>query len=343
MNERNNDSEDHSGQSAPGSLPKQLLALLAEHGYRGRIVEAGRLEDLNKGIEKQRASGALDSEVERKHMHGFDYDFTREHPEARAIIVVAAPQPHLRLSFQHRDQKVPVVIPPTYSNRIDSRVEELLQVILSPAGYKLFRRPLPLKLLAVHSGLAQYGKNNIAYVQGMGSYCRLMAFYTDMPLDDADWFDLRYMDACDKCTACLKKCPTGAIVADRFVIHAERCLTYYNEWETDFPSDLDPAVHHCLIGCLYCQAFCPVNHDVPIEVEDGPSLDSDETETLVRGASEAAMPSSVVDKLEEFGFLEDLPEITRNLRLLLEVPGNIERGLNFITGGLIRGDGNDSR
>jgi len=316
--------------------------MLDEHGYRGEIVDVRHLGDLKDSIDKQLELGNLSREVERKHMYGLDYDVIKEHPETRSIIVVAAPQPHIRLTFEHENQEVPVVIPPTYSNRINKRVETLLRDALSPAGFKLFMKPLPLKLLAVHSGLAEYGKNNIAYVEGMGSYCRLMAFYTDMPSDEVSWSELRYMDACEKCTACLKKCPTGAIVSDRFVIHAERCLTFYNEWEPAFPPEVEPTMHHCLIGCLYCQAFCPVNHAVPLDVQSGPNFDSSETEALLSGSSKAGIPTSVCDKLEEFGFLEGMVEVTRNLRLLMEVPGNIERGLSLITGERRRSECNDS-
>ena len=343
MKERNDGSTNRSAKSDPGSLPERLLALLSDLGYRGKIVEARHLEDLKDSIDKQLEVGVLSREVERKHMPDLDYDVLREHPEVRSIIVVAAPQPHLRLAFEYKGEELPVVIPPIYSSRDDKRAETLLKDALSAAGFNLLKRPLPLKLLAVHSGLARYGKNNIAYVEGMGSYCRLMAFYTDMPTANAGWFDLSYLDECEKCTACLKRCPTRAIVDDRFVIHAERCLTFFNEWGDDFPSDLDPTIHHCLIGCLYCQAHCPVNHRVAMEVENGPSFDSGETEALMAGASKSPLPTSVVDKLEGYGFLEGMPEVTRNLRLLLEVPGNIERGLSFIAGRPGRSENNDNR
>jgi epoxyqueuosine reductase len=38
-----------------------------------------------------------------------------------------------------------------------------------------------LKRLAVRSGLARYGRNNVTYVEGMGSFLELSASLTDMP------------------------------------------------------------------------------------------------------------------------------------------------------------------
>ena len=42
-------------------------------------------------------------------------------------------------------------------------MEDLLRLQLDPAGYQAKKAVLPWNLLAVRSGLAQYGKNNITY------------------------------------------------------------------------------------------------------------------------------------------------------------------------------------
>ncbi len=57
-----------------------------------------------------------------------------------------------------------------------------MRSILGPAGIEVARARIPVKLLAVRTGLAQYGRNNIAYVRNMGSLVRLDAFCTDAPL-----------------------------------------------------------------------------------------------------------------------------------------------------------------
>ena len=57
--------------------------------------------------------------------------------------------------------------------------EEILSRILGKKDHSVDRAILPMKLLAVRSGLAKYGKNNICYINGIGSFTRLEAFYTD--------------------------------------------------------------------------------------------------------------------------------------------------------------------
>jgi len=39
-------------------------------------------------------------------------------------------------------------------------------------------RIVPIDRLAVRGGLATYGRNNVTYVPGMGSFHRLSAFYS---------------------------------------------------------------------------------------------------------------------------------------------------------------------
>ena len=128
---------------------------------------------------------------------------------------------------------------------------------------------MPEKLLAVRSGLARYGKNNITYVPGMGSLHRLAVFVSDLPCVEDNWGEVKTLKTCDGCTACMDACPTGAIVSDRFLIHAERCITFHNERIEEFPEWLDSSWHNCLVGCLRCQWVCPENRDVRQWVEDG--------------------------------------------------------------------------
>ena len=134
--------------------------------------------------------------------------------------------------------------------------------------------PLPYcrkSFLAVRSGLAAYGRNNVTYVTGLGSFHRLSAFYSDMPCDGDEWHELRLLDRCVKCRLCHRLCPTGAIARDRFLLHAERCIVFHNEkpWTVPFPAWLDPAWHNCLVGCLLCQAKCPENRDRCRDLSDG--------------------------------------------------------------------------
>lgn len=300
-----------------------LIDRMAREGFRSAIVSVEHLKELREEIEGHHRAGRIADQVYRVDLAGLVYDPPPEMPEAKSVIIVSTPQPHIRFTFTWNGGKVETYLPPTYSSAISTRVGKLLAEILAPAGYRLVRARIPLKLAAVRGGLAQYGKNNITYVEGMGSYHRFTAFFSDLPCREDTWGEANVMEHCDGCTACRDKCPTGAIPSDRFLLRAERCLTYVNEHEGDFPAWLDPAAHHCLEGCLYCQSYCPVNRQIPLAIEDGPAFDDRETELILQGASKDRLPEAMIQKLEEFGFENGLPEIARNLRALLDRPQNL--------------------
>jgi epoxyqueuosine reductase len=138
-----------------------------------------------------------------------------------------------------------LILPPTYlgATEVLRQIEGLLAECLAPEGYYVAPARLPRKILAVRSGLAEYGRNNIGYVPGMGSFFQLTVFYSELPCQEDTWREPRMMDRCQDCQACLTKCPTGAISSERFLLRAERCLVFHNERSSDhpFPDWIDPA------------------------------------------------------------------------------------------------------
>jgi len=88
---------------------------------------------------------------------------------------------------------------------------------------------LPLKILALRSELASYGKNNISYIPGRGSFYMLIVFYTDFPCQEDIWVKPQIMKICHTYSAYIDNCPTGAITSGGFLLRAERCITFYNE------------------------------------------------------------------------------------------------------------------
>jgi epoxyqueuosine reductase len=193
----------------------------------------------------------------------------------------------------------------------------MLQNVLDSNGYQLHRAALPLKLLAVFSGLAKYGKNNVVYAEGLGSFFRLIAFLSDMPPGRSHWLEPRAMKECNKCKACLNACPTGAIVPDRFLIHAERCITFLNEGTGDFPEWIDPAWHNSLVGCMRCQLVCPVNKRFVTWVEEGETFNETETDLILNGVPLDRLPSETAHKLNRSYMVDYLDVLPRNLRALL--------------------------
>lgn len=297
---------------------------LEQRGYRERVVSVHRLHDLQEEIETRHREGLLEETFFRKWLTGFVFSPPESLPEARSLIVVAVPDPQIRFTFTWNGKRIPLIVPPTYLHwqRTDQRAEDALVEILEPAGYRVTRAVLPKKLLAVRSGLAAYGKNNVTYVPGLGSFHRLVAFYSDLPPQQDDWREPKMMERCEKCVACLRHCPTGAITSERFLLRAERCITFHNEQPSDvpFPAWLDASWHNCLVGCFHCQSICPENRDFLDWVEEGAEFSSEETILLVEGVPLDQLPAEAIRKLEQSDLVGLLDSLPRNLKLLLEGP-----------------------
>jgi epoxyqueuosine reductase len=173
--------------------------------------------------------------------------------------------------------------------------------------------------------LAKYGRNNISYVPGMGSFLRLIAFYTDYPCEEDNWQEASMMEACENCSLCRETCPTGCIPSERFLIHAENCLTHFNEDEFDLPKWLQSDWHNSLIGCMKCQAVYPVNKPYLNKIETGPDFSEAETELILNKASVEKLSPETRMKLDRM--VEDgiYPVMGRNLRMLIEQEGKSAR------------------
>jgi epoxyqueuosine reductase len=303
----------------------ELFSQLEERGYKGRIVSIQHLGDLQEEMEGHHRQGLFDEEFYQTWITRFAFSPPDSLPGARSLMVVAIPQPQIRVVFTWNAETLPLIIPPTYVGyeETNKQVEDLLAGILGPAGYRVAQATLPIKLLAVRSGLGAYGKNNICYVPGMGSFHQLAAFYSDLPCQEDHWQELQMMERCQNCSACLRNCPTGAIpsaslrtgTSERFLLRAERCITFHNERGGDFPFPawLDPSWHNCLIGCLDCQRVCPQNKDFLEWVEEGAEFSQEETALILEGVPLDQLPAATVRKLEQIDFTEFPDVLPRNL------------------------------
>ena len=306
-------------------ITKTLYAQIEKQGYEGKIVSIEHVSELQEEIEEKYRQGLLSEETYREVLFWIDFRIPEISPRAKSLIIVAAPQSQVRATFHWNGNPLHCIIPPNYNHSTDVQVRQLLEPLLKPMGYQLIKADLPLKLLAVRSGLAQYGRNNISYVPRMGSFYRLVAFYSDLPCWEDNWGELVMMERCEKCTACQKVCPTGAISSDRFLLRAERCLTFHNEGNAEFPQWLESSWHHCLVGCLYCQKICPVDKDFLNKIEEGPTFSQQETASLFQNRSGPRITEETIAKLEKLDLIEYLDILGRNLKVLM----NKESGFNI--------------
>jgi epoxyqueuosine reductase len=299
----------------------ELRQRLEEQGYKGGVLPARHLPDLREDIEARHRDGLFDQEFYEERLTSFDWQPPESLPGAQSIIVVAVPDPQRQIAFTWGGDSIPAIVPPTYLHwqDVDQRVENALTEALSPDGYQVALANLPKKLTAVRSGLAAYGRNNVTYVPGLGSFHRLVLLWSDLPCEEDNWRELRMMEACEKCQACRRACPTGAIHPDRFLLRAERCLTFLNEKppEVPFPDWVDPSWHNCLVGCLHCQRVCPENKEVRDWIEGDEVFTEEETALLLKGTAQEYLPPEMVAKLQRLDLTELLEVLPRNLAALL--------------------------
>lgn len=304
-----------------------MVELLAQeirrHGDAFRILPIERLADLKKDIGDFQKDANLNGF--QKYITNSLYRFELPAAEfvTRSIIIIAAPTPaYAKVIFDWRGHKIAALSlarSDMGKKAAPAATKQYLTRLLKPAGYHIQAAPqLPLKRLAVRSGLALYGRNNISYVAGMGSFFTLVSYFSDIPCTEDSWHEIRSLEQCQKCTACLHNCPTGAIAAERFLIDNERCLSYFNEGPGDFPEWLPDSAHHCLYDCLMCQNICPQNKDHLNHVI-GP-LEFNETETglLLSGKTMKEFPAALQKKVIFLGMDSWLGAIPRNMRVLFE-------------------------
>jgi len=303
-------------------MANEILSPLSKHGYQWRVVSINHLAELHEEIEGPHEQGLYDEEFYKERIVPLVFKPAKELQDAKSLIIVTSPQPQFRVVFTWKGEKRSALIPPTYVRykAIKARAKQLLEEILGPAGYRVAAAFLPEKLLIARSGMGSYGKNNISYVPGMGSFHEPAAFYSDLPCHEDYWKEKPMLKRCQKCSACVRQCPSGAITSERFLLRVERCITYRNEkpGTIQFPGWLDPSWHNCLVGCMICQQVCPENKKFLKWVEAGPEFTEEETDLISRGILFDELPIATRDKWKWLGLSEDFDVFPRNLRALLK-------------------------
>jgi len=305
------------------TIIQQLQNKLQHSGLKSSVVSIRHLKDLQTNLDNLLRQGILKSDFYDEIIARYqDFDYNLEppanFPEAKTIFITAAPQPKVKVIFNLAGKKYPVIIPPTYIHDTDDTAYKILSQFLSTKGYKISKAYLPEKALAVHCGLATYGKNNIAYIDCLGSFFRLKAFYSDIPSNSNNWQEFKMLDRCDRCVACYKSCPTKAISNERFLIDATKCLTYFNEGENEFPDWINQSWHNCLMGCMICQDVCPVNKDVKNWVTNAEEFSDQETKKIIDGVQQKQLPQKMMEKLRRINMLDHYALLQRNLGVLID-------------------------
>lgn len=287
-------------------------------GYQTRTVSIKHLPELQEDVEKLKQQSLLDKILIDEYLK-FNFDIAAKLPGVQTLIVMSEASPITKVGFNWQGKVYEFRTPPGYIWReADARVKDALSKTIESAGYKVERAWVPEKTLAVRSGLVQYGRNNVTYVSGFGSFHRLYVFATDAAFPEDNWGERRMMKACENCTKCADNCPTHAITAERFLLHAENCLTFHNERPVAMADWIKPEWHNALIGCLQCKLVCPVNKKQLKNIVNGPVFTEAETELLLSRPAKDAVPESTQKKVAATGVDYSYEVLGRNLDLLLK-------------------------
>src|SRR5437764_2922370 len=220
-------------------------------------------------------------------------DPRRATPDARSVIALAFP--HAIFPSPSDEPQFPVPArgggpgPPAHASRAAVRSERLRRSGGGPQGriaaYALGRdyhevlleRMQPLvamlrerghvaktyvdhgwmldRAAAARAGLGWLGKNTNLLIPGVGSYVLLAEIVTSAELEP----DQPLKKTCGSCDACMRVCPTGALV-EPGVLDNRRCISFWTiEHRGVIPLDIRPLIGDWIFGCDLCQEICPVN------------------------------------------------------------------------------------
>ncbi len=303
------------------TIVEQLHQRLTDEGFKSVVVSVEHLIDVQRDLTRLLEQGTLYQnfydEITSRYGLQWHFEPLAHFPTAKSVIITAIQQPKVSVRFRLAGKIYDVIIPPTYLHDTDRRAVDIISDHLEDHSYRVKDALVPSKLVAVHSGLARYGKNNIAYIDNWGSYFRLRAFFLDIPCVTDSWHELQMMELCEKCEACLKKCPAGAIGKETFLIYGERCITFHNEGHAEFPEWIDPSWHNCVIGCMICQDVCPANKKFTQWIVPGDEFSDDETEMILKGVPKSQLPQEVIEKLGNLDLIDSYDLLGRNLGVLV--------------------------
>lgn len=147
-----------------------------------------------------------------------------------------------------------------YHKLMRQRLQKLadkIQTEIGEFGYRVFVDSAPVleKAIAEKAGLGWIGKHSNLINRKAGSWFFLGEIYTNLDLQP----DQPVTSHCGACEACLKICPTQAIVAP-YQVDARRCVSYLTiELYGAIPEEFRPLIGNRIYGCDDCQLICPWN------------------------------------------------------------------------------------
>ncbi len=136
---------------------------------------------------------------------------------------------------------------------------ESLQASLPGLEFKLAldMHPVLDRDLAYRAGLGFFGKNSMLIHPKLGSFFMIGSLILSQCLEHEQREVMQ--EFCGKCEACLKSCPTQALVAPK-ILDAKKCVSYFTlEVFKEGVAPKGAENGNYFLGCDTCQDVCPWN------------------------------------------------------------------------------------
>ena len=149
------------------------------------------------------------------------------------------------------------------------KLGEYIDTLCGEHSFRVFTDSAPVleKPLAEKAGLGWMGKNSMLMNKSQGSFFFIGVIYSNLDLSELP-DEPKIADACGKCQACIKLCPTNAIMPGK-MIDSKRCISYLTiENKNAIPLEFRDAIGTRIYGCDDCQLVCPFNNSAPETKED---------------------------------------------------------------------------
>jgi len=162
-----------------------------------------------------------------------------------------------------------------YHKLMRKRLQQLGKKITAYCAHVNFRpfvdsAPILERPLAEKAGLGWVGKHSLLLNKEAGSWFFLGELLIDIPLPVTQLASDKNQTSpneCGSCIACIKICPTQAIV-EPYVVDARRCISYFTIESPDpIPLELRPLMGNRIYGCDDCQLICPWNKYAKLSLE----------------------------------------------------------------------------
>lgn len=191
-------------------------------------------------------------------------------PEVRSIVAVGLNYRQATTPDPDRPRIASYALGRDYHRVLRAKLRQVAKRLPAGVRYKICVDSVPIleREYAHRAGLGWYGKNTCLIDSHRGSWFFIGLLLTDLTLSS----DQPALGGCGTCDACVRSCPTGAIVFEDGVwqIDARRCISYLTiEHRGDIQAGLREAIGDWTFGCDICQDVCPFNRPRSHQPERG--------------------------------------------------------------------------